>query len=112
MEYDLARARNIDAAPVEMCWTSRTRSFLPRPVQVSTRDRLFPLRSLRRSYGMVVRRHSIHRPSICPICPSLKEESARFRSSCASAPSTVRTPGTGRRGRTTDGPTMNRVEWR
>eukprot|EP00978_Attheya_sp_CCMP212_P009808 scaffold23390_cov43-Attheya_sp.AAC.1 len=34
MEYDLARARNIDAAPVEMYWSARTRSFLPRPVQV------------------------------------------------------------------------------
>eukprot|EP00978_Attheya_sp_CCMP212_P035104 scaffold150866_cov52-Attheya_sp.AAC.1 len=63
MEYDLARARNVDAAPVEMYWTARTRSFLPRPVG----DRLFhlPVRSLRRSYGSL-RRHSIHRPSICP----------------------------------------------
>eukprot|EP00978_Attheya_sp_CCMP212_P009809 scaffold23392_cov41-Attheya_sp.AAC.1 len=34
MEYNLARARNIDAAPVEMYWSARTRSFLPRPVQV------------------------------------------------------------------------------
>eukprot|EP00978_Attheya_sp_CCMP212_P034379 scaffold143810_cov72-Attheya_sp.AAC.1 len=33
MEYDLARARNVDAVPpVEMYWTARTRSFLPRPV--------------------------------------------------------------------------------
>eukprot|EP00978_Attheya_sp_CCMP212_P001325 scaffold2753_cov55-Attheya_sp.AAC.1 len=37
MEYDLPRARNVDAAPVAMYWTARTRSFLPRPV---TRDRL------------------------------------------------------------------------
>eukprot|EP00978_Attheya_sp_CCMP212_P002946 scaffold6057_cov66-Attheya_sp.AAC.6 len=36
MEYDLARARNIDAAPVEMYWTSRTHSFLPRPVHYGT----------------------------------------------------------------------------
>eukprot|EP00978_Attheya_sp_CCMP212_P045874 scaffold364466_cov31-Attheya_sp.AAC.1 len=34
MEYDLPKARNIDAAPVEMYWTARMRSFLPRPVQV------------------------------------------------------------------------------
>eukprot|EP00978_Attheya_sp_CCMP212_P042631 scaffold263134_cov38-Attheya_sp.AAC.1 len=33
MEYDLPRARNIDAStPVEMYWTARTRSFLPQPV--------------------------------------------------------------------------------
>eukprot|EP00978_Attheya_sp_CCMP212_P015711 scaffold40627_cov77-Attheya_sp.AAC.1 len=69
MEYDLARARNVEAAPVAMYWTARTRSFLPRPVHY---DRLFhlPVRSLRRSYSTVaygmVRRHSIHRPSICP----------------------------------------------
>jgi hypothetical protein len=31
MEYDLARARNVDAAPVEMYRTARTRSFLPPP---------------------------------------------------------------------------------
>eukprot|EP00978_Attheya_sp_CCMP212_P044700 scaffold319085_cov47-Attheya_sp.AAC.2 len=40
MEYDLARARNVDAVPVERYWTARTRSFLPRPV---IRDRLPPV---------------------------------------------------------------------
>eukprot|EP00978_Attheya_sp_CCMP212_P016978 scaffold44915_cov35-Attheya_sp.AAC.1 len=64
MEYDLARARNVDAAPVEMYWTSRTRSFLPR-------HRLFPLRSLSRSYGSLrtgwyVVTLSIVRPSVPP----------------------------------------------
>eukprot|EP00978_Attheya_sp_CCMP212_P030535 scaffold112614_cov32-Attheya_sp.AAC.1 len=60
MEYDLARARNVDATPVEMYWTARTRSFLPRPVQV-----------LRRTvaYGMVVGPRRKARAFVVPAPP-------------------------------------------
>eukprot|EP00978_Attheya_sp_CCMP212_P019821 scaffold56035_cov41-Attheya_sp.AAC.1 len=76
MEYDLARARNVDAAPVAMYWTARDALF-PSTTSTSTRDRLFPLRSLRRSYGslgygMVVQyvvTLSIVRPSVRSVPP-------------------------------------------
>eukprot|EP00978_Attheya_sp_CCMP212_P044878 scaffold325697_cov35-Attheya_sp.AAC.1 len=74
MDNDLPRARNIDAAPVEMYWTARTRSFLPRPVQV-TRDRLFPLLVRRSQYGSLrdgsnyVVTLSIVRPSVRSVPP-------------------------------------------
>eukprot|EP00978_Attheya_sp_CCMP212_P008123 scaffold18908_cov67-Attheya_sp.AAC.1 len=52
-----------------MYWTARTRSFLPRPVH-SRGTAFFTYRYVAYvgptvAYGMV-RRHSIHRPSICP----------------------------------------------
>eukprot|EP00978_Attheya_sp_CCMP212_P045792 scaffold360410_cov63-Attheya_sp.AAC.1 len=89
MEYDLPRARNIDAAPVEMYWTARTRSFLPRPVHGTA---FFPYRYVAyvASLGPTVAYDRIGTSSLYPSSVHLslpKGNSARFRSSSrASAP--------------------------